>query len=249
MQACRQHHRAHNDPIHSSFGLLLLKRTLPRNRDIPALQTLLFSDSLKRYDFAQNARCISMDTPADITVLLENVRLGDRHAEARLLEAVYGELRRLAAIKLRAERPDHTLQPSALVHEAYLRLVNRPIAPKDRSHFFSLAATVMRNILVDHARAKNANRRQWGVRVEMQHAGAIAPGRPSEILALDAALAELATLNPRHCQIVELHFFAGMTFEEIAGALDISSRTAKRDWDKARSWLQVRISGMHAHDT
>ena len=184
-----------------------------------------------------------MGHSADITVLLKGIRDGEKDCEAKLMEAVYGELRKLAASRLRNERREHTLQPSALVNEAYLRMMNGTIDSNGRAHFFSLAANVMRHILVDYARAKRAQRRQGGVRVDMQFAGAIAVDRPAEMLDLDAALSELATLNDRHSQVVNLHFFGGLTFEEIGELLNISSRTAKRDWDLARSWLQIRMKG------
>ncbi|MFN7933645.1 MAG: ECF-type sigma factor [Bryobacteraceae bacterium] len=188
-----------------------------------------------------------MENQHDITLLLQSIGRGDRAAEAQLLEAVYAELRRLAASKLRAERANHTLQPSALVNEVYLRIVNGPVTSKDRSHFFSLAASVMRNILVDHARSRKAKRRDWGTRVDLQHAGIVPSSRTDDILSLDSALAELAKLNHRHSEVVHLHFFAGLTFEEIGEALGISSRTAKRDWDMARAWLQVWMTGK-SHD-
>ncbi len=183
-----------------------------------------------------------MEREIDITVLLQGIRAGDRKCESQLIDAVYSELRKLAAIKLRNERRDHTLQPSALVNEAYLRMMNGRIASEDRGHFFSLAAAVMRNVLVDYARAKNAQRRHGGVRVDLQFANAIVEDRPKEMLALDAALSELENLNHRHGQVVQLHFFAGMTFEEIGAILEVSSRTAKRDWDLAKAWLQVRMT-------
>lgn len=180
---------------------------------------------------------------SEITQLLERIREGDRECESRLVAAVYGELHRIARTRLAGERRGHTLQPSALVNEAYIRMMAGKPSWQNRAHFFTVAAGVMRNVLVDHARARNAKRRAGGRRVDLDLAGGVASGQSDQILALDLALQELSVLNARHASVVEMHFFGGLTFEEIGTALRISARTAKRDWDLARAWLEVRLRG------
>ncbi|MGA2220049.1 MAG: sigma-70 family RNA polymerase sigma factor [Terracidiphilus sp.] len=183
-------------------------------------------------------------TPGEVTNLLLELKRGNREAEGRLIPLVYKELRRIAAIHLRRETPDHSLQPTALVHEAYLRLTDiKEIDWQSRSHFFAVSATLMRRILVDHARANNARKRGngWDA-VSLNEAILPSPDRAPEILALDEALNKLAMFDERQSKIVELRFFAGMSEDETGNALGISARTVKRDWRVAKAWLFKELS-------
>lgn len=157
---------------------------------------------------------------------------------------VYNELRRVAGRYMRGERPDHTLQPTALVHEAYLRLVGqREVAWQNRSHFFAVASRLMRNILVDHARARQAHKRGGqDQKVTFDEALERAGGESTDLLALDEALTHLAERDPRQARMVELRFFGGLSEKEAAEVLGISVRTVKRDWAVARAWLYREIS-------
>jgi len=179
-----------------------------------------------------------MAQAADITGLLVALNEGDESARARLIEAVHGELRRLARGYLRRERPDHSLPPTALVHDAYLKLVDQGrVRWQNRAQFFSIAAHQMRRILLDHARAHHARKRGGGVRVPLgENDAAIAPP-DLDVLALDAALEKLSEQHPRQGKLVELRFFGGLTVEETAAVLGISPITVKRDWALARAWL------------
>jgi len=180
----------------------------------------------------------------EVTQLLIELKRGSKNAEDRLVPLVYSELRRIAAQFLRREAPGHTLQPTALVHEAYLRLTRmQEIDWQSRSHFFAIAATLMRRILVDHARAHLAQKRGVGWKaVDLETTVLISPGRSEEILALDDALQELAQLDERQCRIVELRFFSGMSEEETGQVLGISARTVKRDWRVAKAWLYNQLN-------
>jgi RNA polymerase sigma factor (TIGR02999 family) len=182
--------------------------------------------------------------PGEITQLLIQVTQGNQEAESRLIPLVYGELRRLARRYMRNERPDHTLQATALVHEAYLRLAGqKDISWQNRAHFFGVAANVMRRILVDHARAKLAKKRGGSdQKVSLDEAILVHPESPQQFLALDEALKELAKRDPRQSRIVELRFFGGLSEEEAAEVLGISVRTVKRDWNVARAWLYKELS-------
>lgn len=164
--------------------------------------------------------------------------------QSEISSAVYKELRRLAAAKMRFERGDHTLQPTALVHEAYIRLAEQPDSIwRDRSRILGLAAHAMRHILVDHARTQAAEKRGAGAVQVTLDEGTAQSGEPAiSILAVDQALTRLAEFDPRQARILELHFFAGLTFEEIAEELGISSRTVKRDWTMARAWLHQQLT-------
>jgi len=183
------------------------------------------------------------DTSGQVTRLLSNWSKGDIEAREEVLPLVYNELRRLAASYLRRERSDHTLQATALVHEAYLRLVEHEHANwQNRAHFFGAAAQLMRRILVDHARARLAAKRGSGpARVELTEAIAMSQEQPAEMLALDESLTRLAALDPQQARIVELRVFAGLTVEETAEALTISPATVKRDWAMAKGWLLRQI--------
>jgi RNA polymerase sigma factor (TIGR02999 family) len=179
----------------------------------------------------------------DVTRLLEEIRGGNQRAESELVPLVYDELRRLAAHYMRQERPDHTLQATALVHEAYLRLVKqREVSWQSKAHFFAIAGGLMRRILVDHARA-HSRRKRGGTqqRVSLDEAPLFPEGRSEELIDLDKALTRLAEEQPRQSQIVELRFFAGLSVDEIAALLKISGKTVKRDWSVARAWLYREI--------
>jgi RNA polymerase sigma-70 factor (ECF subfamily) len=165
-------------------------------------------------------------------------------AAAKMSTSLYGELHRLAVAKMRFERGNHTLQPTALVHEAYLRLADRsePLG-YDRIQVLGLAAHIMRNILVDHARNHQAAKRGAGaVQVTFGEDLVVAPGSMVDVLAVDDTLTRLAEFDPRQAEILELHFFGGLTFEEIALQLGVSVRTVKRDWSMARAWLRQELS-------
>jgi RNA polymerase sigma-70 factor (ECF subfamily) len=174
-------------------------------------------------------------TPGDVTQLLKAMHEGDPAAAQNLLPLVYAELHRLAQAYMRRERPDHTLQATALINEAYLRLAGEDIDWNSRAHFIGLAAHVMRQVLVDYARQHNAERRAGGLhRVEMQDDLAISPDRLEEIASLDQALTRLAASNSRQARVVELRYFGGLSVEQIAQILDIAPRSVKRDWSLAR---------------
>lgn len=163
---------------------------------------------------------------------------GDGSAPGKLLPLVYDELHRLASAFMKRERPGHTLQPTALINEAYMRLAGNNVDWQSHKHFIAVAATVMHHILVDYARAHNAQMRGGNLqRVELDEGLALSQERSEEILAVDEALAKLQAENPRQAQIVELRYFAGFSVEEVARILDISPRSVKRDWREAKEWL------------
>lgn len=180
----------------------------------------------------------------EITRLLGEVRGGNRDAESQLMEAIYPELRRLAASLLRSERPGHTLQATALVNEAYLRLLGHTdLDWKNRLHFFAAAAQSMRRILVDYARMRKAAKRP-GARqqVELTDVLLISGGRLDDLIVVDELLARLAQLDARQCRIVELRFFGGLTEDEVAEVLGIGVRTVSREWEHARAWLHGELN-------
>lgn len=157
---------------------------------------------------------------------------------------VYGELRQLAHHYLRSERPDHTLQSTALVHEAYLRLASQePNTLQNRAHFFAVAAQLMRQILVDFARTRRAAKRNYGYTLSLDDAVALPQSKDVNLIALDDALKKLARLSERQSRIVELRFFGGLSIDETARVLDVSAATIERDWTVARAWLHREISG------
>lgn len=180
-----------------------------------------------------------MNTAVDITELLHAWSAGDASAPDRLLPLVYGELRSLGAHYLRTERGDHTLQATALVHEAYLKLVQQKSAGwNDRIHFARIAARAMRQVLVEHARAHNAQKREGKLqKVYLDETRVLASSRNPDLVELDDVLKEFTQLYPREAEVVELKFFGGLGNEEIAQALNVSVRTVKRDWTFARTWL------------
>jgi RNA polymerase sigma factor (TIGR02999 family) len=187
-----------------------------------------------------------MAARSEITTLLAAARAGDRDCQSRLFEAVYGELRRIAAAQLRGERRDHTLQPTALVHEAYIRLLGRGDVPwENRAHFFSTAAGTMRRILIDHARTRKADKRDGKLkRVDLDETpAAFVEEDADRLLAVDEALGRLAQWDERQARVVELRFFGGLTVEETADVLAVSVKTVKRDWAMARAWLQTQLEG------
>lgn len=182
--------------------------------------------------------------PQNVTQLLINWGNGDKEALDRLLPLVYDELRRQAARYLRRERVGHTLQTTALIHEAYLRLIDqRNVHWQNRAHFFGLAAQLMRRILVDHARTKKRDKRGGSdIRVSLTGAQVLAKDQEVDVVALDEALDRLAQLDEQQSRIVELRFFSGLTVEETAAALSISPATVKRDWSMAKAWLHRELS-------
>lgn len=185
--------------------------------------------------------------PADlteVTVLLKAMHDGEPEAADRLLPLVYAELHSLARGYMRRERGDHTLQPTALINEAFLRLASNERDWENRQHFIAVAATVMRRVLVDHARAHAAQMRGGELqRVEFEDQFPAGDVRPIDVLAVDQALERLQAIEPRQARIVELRYFAGLTVEEIAALLNIAVRTVKRDWALARVWLHTELTG------
>ena len=188
---------------------------------------------------------MSMPLKGQVTELLVAWRQGDEGAAERLIPLVYHELRARAAGALRRERRAHTLTPTALVHEAYLRLVDgRPPDVEGRKHFLAIAARVMRRVLVDHARARNAAKRNQGKEaLSLDEALTIGDGRSPALLKLDDALLALAAFDPAKARLVELRYFAGLTIEETADVLDTSPATVKREWALARAWLHREVKG------
>jgi RNA polymerase sigma factor (TIGR02999 family) len=180
-------------------------------------------------------------SPGDITRLLGAWSQGDVDARDRLLPIVYAALRKRAAVQLRHERPGFTLRPTELVHETYLRLCKQNAGWSSSDQFFGIAAQLMRRIIVDHARARKAQKRGHGIRVTLD-AGLLA-ARPADadVVEVDAALQELSVQNARQGRLVELRFFGGLTLEQAAEALDISLATANRDWAHAKAWLFRRL--------
>ncbi len=181
-------------------------------------------------------------TPKEVTILLGEMSGGNRSAPEQLLPLVYDELRKLAHAYLQNERADHSLQATALVHEAYIRLVDwQTVSWQNRAHFFAVAASVMRKILVDHTRAKRAQKRDGGQKLELGEAVGFAAEREIDLIALDEALKNLAEFDDVQARLVEMRFFGGLTIEETAHALGVSPATVKREWTMATAWLYRRI--------
>ena len=179
----------------------------------------------------------------DITFLLDRLTAGDRSAEEVLMPRVYVELHQLASSRMRAERPGHTIQPTALVHEAYLRLCSAyEVKWQDRAHFFRAASCLMRHVLVDYARQHRAQKRNGGAPViSLNEAIAISSDQFDVALEVDEVLEKLAEFSPRQAKVVVMRFFGGLTDDEIAEALTVSARTVKRDWLLARAWLHQQL--------
>jgi len=187
---------------------------------------------------------------APVTELLRAWSAGDRAAGASAVELLYGELRRIAVACFRSERRDHTLQATAVLHEAYLRLErDAGVEWRDRNHFLSVAARLMRRVLVDHSREWGAAKRGGGrVRVALEAERLALPARPPDLIELDQALADLERVDARMAALVELRFFGGLTLEEAAGVLEVSPATTVREWRRARTWLFCRLSGAEGVD-
>jgi RNA polymerase sigma factor (TIGR02999 family) len=180
--------------------------------------------------------------PTEVTRLLMSWSEGDQSALEELVPLVYAELRRLAAGYLRRERHDHTLQPTALVHEAYLRLIDQThVESRTRAQFFAIAANLMRQILVDHGRHHRAAKRGGGNKVALEEAGALLVQPEMDVVAIHVALNKLAELDPRQSRIVELRFFGGLTEDEIAQVLEISATTVRREWRTAKAVLHNEL--------
>lgn len=181
--------------------------------------------------------------PADVTQILRDLQRGDREARDKLFAAVYGELKQLAHSRRRSEGAGNTLQTTALVHEAYLRLCG-PHSPsfENRQHFFGIAARAMRQILVDHARQRKAAKRGGGIVEELNTDCPAATQDPDEVLTVDELLDRLAEDRPRHAEVVTCRFFVGMTVEETADLLGISTRQVEKDWEVARAWMKSQLS-------
>jgi RNA polymerase sigma factor (TIGR02999 family) len=187
---------------------------------------------------------------SDVTLLLKRLSEGDENVLNQLVPLVYGELRRLASSYMRHERPDHTLQTTALLHEAYLQLVGQQRAHwENRAQFFGVAAQLMRRILVDHARTHNAAKRGGiSTKLSLDEAMVMARERCSDLLAVEELLTRLAAIDPQQARVVELRFFAGLSVEETARALAISDRTVKRDWAMAKAWMQRELTNRVRED-
>jgi RNA polymerase sigma-70 factor (ECF subfamily) len=183
----------------------------------------------------------------EVTALLRRASAGDDVARSALFDVLYSELRKLAEAAMRRERSDHTLQPTALVHETFVRLADDGGRFENRAHFFGVAASAMRRVLVDHARSRRTQKRGGGTAfVDVDDLDSLAgtPAGAVDLVALDDALSRLSSLDPRQGRVVELRFFAGLSVEETAAILDLSPRTVKREWQMARAWLR-REFGHH----
>jgi len=187
------------------------------------------------------------ETP-QITRLLAEARQGNLAAEDQLMPLIYKELRRLAAAHMRRERPDHTLQATALVHEAYIKLLPQRVNWESRSHFFGVAAQQMRRILVDYARQRKAAKREGAERkIQLDGALAMTRKRPSDLLEVHEVLNKFTQDHKRQARVVEMRFFGGYTEDEIARILGISVETVKRDWRFAKAWFAVQLQGVPSH--
>lgn len=184
----------------------------------------------------------SNGAPRSVTALLDRWRAGDAHAVDLLIPLIYSELRRIAEQYLRVERAGHTLQPTALVNEAYLRLIDQEQGSAvSRTHFIGIAANLMRQVLVDHARARKAAKRDGGQRIELTESGHPAQSMDVDLVAVDTALERLAEFDPALGRLVEMRFFGGLSIEETAMALDVSPATVKREWATAKAWLSREL--------
>lgn len=184
--------------------------------------------------------------PSEATQILSSISAGDRSGTDRLMEIVYHDFRHLARKYLADETHSNTLQPTAIVHEAFIKLVDqREVDWRGKSHFFAVGATAMRQIIVDHARSRSAHKRGGGRRrITLDDPLTISPRRDEDVLAIDEALAKLSEIDPQRAKIVEFRFFGGMTTEEVAEALGLSKRTVMRQWASTRSWLRRELAEM-----
>ena len=186
--------------------------------------------------------------PQNITQLLAEWRDGDQSALDELYPLVYDELHRLARLYMSRERKGHTLQTTALINEAYVRLVGQKVNWANRSHFFAISAQIMRRILIDHARRHAYAKRGGGAQqVSLEEAATVTPDQSGELIRLDEALKSLAEMDPRRSQVVELRYFGGLNNEEIAGVLNVSENKVTRDWNMARAWLYQQLTGSGAN--
>jgi len=190
-------------------------------------------------------------SPQEVTRLLQAWKAGDEGALERLMPLVYDELHRLARRYMAAEQTGHPLQTTALVHEVYLRLVDaNSIDWQNRAHFYAICARLMRRILIDFARSRNYQKRGASfAHIQLEEAATVSEAVGSELLAVDEALKQLAVIDSRKSDVVEMRFFGGMTVDEIAGALQVSPETVARDWKLAKAWLQRELSRERAHET
>lgn len=188
--------------------------------------------------------------PTNVTQLLRRFSSGDQSALEDLVPQIYDELRHLASSYLRRERIDHTLQTTALVHEAYIRLIDqRAVQWHDRNHFFAIAAQMMRRILVDHARKHVASKRGSSfTKVSLEDAAVLYKEQPRELIAVDELLGRLARMDPQESRIVELRFFAGLSLEEIAEVMGLSTAKVRREWSIAKTWLKRELGRMDKHE-
>ncbi len=186
---------------------------------------------------------MTSERATQVTLLLREFRPGDGAAASRLMDLIYPELKNLARARLRHERPGRDLQPTALVHEAYMRLVaHEHHTWENRAHFYAAAANIMRRILIDHARHRQAQKREGEqTALSLDHALSLSQEQSVELLDLDEALSDLEKLSPRQARVVELRYFAGLSVPEVASALGVNPRTVDRDWAIARSWLHARL--------
>jgi RNA polymerase sigma factor (TIGR02999 family) len=190
------------------------------------------------------ATFIPMGSPHEVTRLLKEWANGSKSALDEPTPLVYGELRRLGASYMRSESPEHTLQPTALVHEAFLRLAGNAPECKNRSQFYGVAAHLMRQILIDHARNRQAvKRRSHFGHLSLDGDLVVSPERDADLVELDEALERLAALDPRKVRVVEMRFFGGLSVQEAAEVLNVSEKTVRRDWQFAKTWLLRELSG------
>jgi RNA polymerase sigma factor (TIGR02999 family) len=191
-----------------------------------------------------------MSENSDVTLLLSALTRGDQGAASKLMPVVYDELRRLAGAYMRRERVDHTLQATALVHEAYLKLVEqRSVNWQSRAHFFGIAAQLMRRILIDHARGHSRQKRGGDEKkVSLDEAFVLSEQQADELLAVDDSLNQLAKIDARQAKVVEMRFFGGLSVEEAAEALGVSPKTVKRDWSVAKAWLYADLKERYGID-
>jgi RNA polymerase sigma factor (TIGR02999 family) len=186
------------------------------------------------------------EPPGEITAILQNAHLGKEEAFSQLIPLVYQELRKLAGFYLRNQRAGHTLQPTALVHDVYLRLAGQETPVwNNRDHFFASTARIMRNLLVDHARARSRKKREGGMDQGSLEQGVLLPSPDLEdVLALDSALDRLAEIDARAARVVELRYFVGLNTQEVADAMGVTTKTIQRDWNLAKTWLQAELGSL-----